>query len=392
MASWLKQSTAVDIAMGPFLDSTDGVTAETALTISQADVRLKKNAGAWAQKNDANAATHEENGWYEVPLNATDTNTLGLLVVAVNETGALPVWREFLVVPANVYDSFFSTDLLQVDLTQISGSNVNTNAAQLGVNVVQVGSTIQTAGDIIGRIGTPAGASIAADLVTIDDFLDTEVAAIKAKTDQLTFSTANRVDAQVFGMENNTVTAAAIANGAIDAATFAAGAVDAAALAADAVTEIQSGLSTLDAAGIRTAVGLASANLDTQLTAIDDFLDTEVAAIKAKTDQLTFTVANVIDANVLRLNGVAASAANLERSASVIVRGTAITGTLSTTAMTTDLTEATDDHYNGRIVIWTSGVLTGQATDITDYTGATKLVTFTATTEAPSNNDTFVIV
>lgn len=42
----------------------------------------------------------------------------------------------------------------------------------------------------------------------------------------------------------------------------------------------------LDAAGVRTAVGLASANLDTQLTAIDDYLDTEVAAIKAKTDNL----------------------------------------------------------------------------------------------------------
>jgi len=41
--------------------------------------------------------------------------------------------------------------------------------------------------------------------------------------------------------------------------------VTAAGLAADAVAEIQSGLSTLDAAGVRTAVGLASANLDTQL-------------------------------------------------------------------------------------------------------------------------------
>lgn len=37
---------------------------------------------------------------------------------------------------------------------------------------------------------------------------------------------------------------------------------------------------------IRAAVGLATANLDTQLTAIDDYLDTEVAAIKAKTDNL----------------------------------------------------------------------------------------------------------
>jgi hypothetical protein len=46
------------------------------------------------------------------------------------------------------------------------------------------------------------------------------------------------------------------------------------------------GFNDLDAAGVRTAVGLASANLDTQLTAIDDYLDTEVAAIKAKTDNL----------------------------------------------------------------------------------------------------------
>lgn len=104
----LKQSTAVDIALGPFVDSTDGVTAETALTISQADVRLKKNGGSWAQKNDTTSATHEENGWYEVPLNSTDTNTLGILCVAVNESGALPVWEKFMVVPANVYDSLIS--------------------------------------------------------------------------------------------------------------------------------------------------------------------------------------------------------------------------------------------------------------------------------------------
>lgn len=51
----------------------------------------------------------------------------------------------------------------------------------------------------------------------------------------------------------------------------------------------------LDAAGTRTALGMASANLDTQLTAIDDYLDTEVAAIKAKTDQMTFTTANKLD-------------------------------------------------------------------------------------------------
>lgn len=48
-------------------------------------------------------------------------------------------------------------------------------------------------------------------------------------------------------------------------------------------------LNNLSQADIRAAVGLASANLDTQLTAIDDYLDTEVAAIKAKTDLIPGT-------------------------------------------------------------------------------------------------------
>ncbi len=49
-------------------------------------------------------------------------------------------------------------------------------------------------------------------------------------------------------------------------------------------TEIGTIVTQTGAAAIRTAVGLASANLDTQLSTIDDFLDTEIAAIKAKTD------------------------------------------------------------------------------------------------------------
>lgn len=105
MALFLKQSTAVDIGLGPFLDDTDGKTAETALTITQPDIRLKKNGGAWAQKNAAQTLSHEEAGWYAVSLDSTDTNTLGVLIVAIHETGALPVWEKFQVVPANVYDS-----------------------------------------------------------------------------------------------------------------------------------------------------------------------------------------------------------------------------------------------------------------------------------------------
>jgi hypothetical protein len=105
----------------------------------------------------------------------------------------------------------------------------------------------------------------------------------------------------------------------------------------------------------------------------------------------TTGVTNEVTADMTKINGVAASAVNLEQGAFALQLGAAVTGTLSTTAMTTNLTETTDDHFNGRIITWTSGVLDKQATDITDYIGSTKELIFTAVTEAPSNTDTFVI-
>lgn len=207
MATWLKQSTAVDIALGPFVDSTDGFTAETALTISQADVRLKKNANNWGQKSEATSATHEENGWYEVKLDTTDTNTLGILVVAVNETGALPVWREFLVLPANIYDSLVSgsaSDYLQVDVAQISGSNVSTSSAQLGVNLVNIsGSAVSTSTAQLGVNAVQAGAT---------------------------------------AWNSGAIKTTSFTAGAIDAAAIAADAIGASELATDAVTEIVGGV------------------------------------------------------------------------------------------------------------------------------------------------------
>jgi len=119
---FLKQSTAVTVKIGPFIDDTDGKTAETTLTITQADVRLSKNGGDIAQKNESSDCTHDELGIYNCSLDATDTNTLGRLQLWVHKSGALPVWHEFMILPANVYDSLFGSDKLEVDLVQIGGA------------------------------------------------------------------------------------------------------------------------------------------------------------------------------------------------------------------------------------------------------------------------------
>ena len=177
---FLKQSTSVTLLIGPFLDDTTGKDAETGLTISQADVRLSKNGGNMAQKNEATSCTHDELGYYTCPLDTTDTNTLGILKVMVHETGALPVWHSYQVVTANVYDTLCSTDQLDVNVTNVAGTSQtgNDNGADINTILSRIVGTIASgthnpqSGDAYARLGAPAGASIAADLVTIDNFVD----------------------------------------------------------------------------------------------------------------------------------------------------------------------------------------------------------------------------
>jgi hypothetical protein len=241
MATWLKQSTAVDIKMGPFLDSTDGNTQETALTITQPDIRLAKNGGAWAQKNASQTLSHEEAGWYEVALDTTDTNTLGILIVAIHESGALPVWREFMVVPANIYDSVVSgSDVLDVSVTQWLGTAAATPTTA-GVPEVDVTFWLGTAAatpsvagvpevDVTHWIGTAAATPTTAGVPEVDvtHWLGTAAA---------TPTTAGvpEVDlTHIAGAAVNTSTAQL----GVNVVSAAANSLTASALATDAVTEI----------------------------------------------------------------------------------------------------------------------------------------------------------
>lgn len=105
----LKKSTATTVLLGPFVDDTDGKTAETGLTIARADVLLWKEGGTTlAQKTEATSCTHRSNGYYTCPLDTTDTGTNGILEICVSKSGALPVRHTFYVVHANTFDGMIS--------------------------------------------------------------------------------------------------------------------------------------------------------------------------------------------------------------------------------------------------------------------------------------------
>lgn len=132
----LKQSASGTVKIGPFLDATNGVTPETALTITQPDIRLSKNDGAFAQKNAAQTLSHDENGYYDLTLDATDRNTLGSLKLAITKSGALPHFEDFEVITSQKWDALHGTDRPQVDVREKGDSTLGlTTHEKTDVNI-----------------------------------------------------------------------------------------------------------------------------------------------------------------------------------------------------------------------------------------------------------------
>ena len=128
----LKQSTSIKAKIGPFVDATDGVTPETGITLGAADQAelFKHDASAVTDISGRTwAAITGSDGWYNLTLTTTDTNTLGLLDVIVQDSSVcVPVHVRFMVVPANVWDSLFSTDKLQVHVDEMTSGIITADA------------------------------------------------------------------------------------------------------------------------------------------------------------------------------------------------------------------------------------------------------------------------
>ncbi len=152
--------------------------------------------------------------------------------------------------------------------------------------------------------------------------------------------------------------------------------------------------------------------VNASLTTIGGYIDTEVAAIKAKTDNLPAAPAAVAD---IPTAAIIADAVYDEAISGHTTAGTygdklgahlkavlkAIIGTGSTTTAvvlnsTTGVEGAApssvDDFYMGRVIVFTSGAMAGEATSISSYTGSTKTCTVVALTDSAIAGVTAVIV
>lgn len=259
------------------------------------------------------------------------------------------------------------------------------------------GDTLKSLSDQLDTVGGYLDTEVAAILASVD----TEVAAILADTNEIQIDWADGgrldaiLDARASQSSVNTI------DGIVDDILL-----DTAEIgtAGAGLTEAGGTGDHLTALASQSSVNTLAGYVDTEVAAILAAVDTEIAAILADTGELQTDWADggrldlLLDAVKAVTDALGSTAAGrLKLSAETMVPGTVDnTGFSPTTTEfeADDITEATADHFNGRIVIFTSGALQYQATDITEYALASGRGHFTVTalTEAPGNDVTFIIV
>ena len=257
----LKVDTAVEVFVNiaPLIDDTDFKTRETAVAYNAAGMDLVWNfqtpTGVVTQTavtpttSGSYDWTHVGDGIYKIEIPASggasinnDTEGFGWFSGVV--TGVLP-WRGPVIQfsPANVVDALvLGSDKLEVDVAQYGGTNGTFSGGRPEVNTTHAAGTAWASGAI-------TAASIAADAIT----------AAKLASDVTT------------ELQSGLATAASLAT--------VEGKIDTVDTVVDAIL--------VDTAEIGAAgAGLTALATQSSVNTIDDFLDTEIAAIKAKTDNL----------------------------------------------------------------------------------------------------------
>jgi hypothetical protein len=160
---FLKTNTAVRITVGPFLDHADGLTPLDAMTVTDIaciltqdsddnDAVAHQHLTLSASAGDNDIVTAGGGGLWDLELTAANVNFLGRAMLCFTDADQIcPVFHEFTVLAANVYDSLYAghgvtADLLDVSLAQI-----------LGHAITQSGTQVADAFQAFFDVATPTG-------------------------------------------------------------------------------------------------------------------------------------------------------------------------------------------------------------------------------------------
>jgi hypothetical protein len=279
-----------------YVGSTDTATVDTWTTTPSGTITYKIFATPPASATAVPAVNLVQVGGSTTDVSALATNVAAILV----DTGTT------LDTKLNTIDDFLDTEIAAIlaDTNELQTDWANGGRLDLLLDgAASAGDPwttelpgaygAGTAGKIVGDNlnATVSSRASQTSVDTVDDLLDTEVAAIKTVVDSILVDTAE-IGAAGAGLT---------------------------ALATQASVNTIDDLLDTEVAAIKTVVddilvdtgttlpatlATISGYVDTEVAAVLAAVDTEVAAIKAKTDSLTYTVAGVLDINIQRINDV----------------------------------------------------------------------------------------
>lgn len=357
----MKKNTASQAIGAQMVSASDGSAFTGSVT-----VYVTGDAGTQAVGSvGSGACTHEGNGYHTYAPAQAETN-YDLIAFTFTGTGAIPA-------TVQVYTSYPQTGDNYARLGAPVGASISEDIATVDANVdailVDTGTTLQSditailadTADMQPKLGTPAGASMSADIAAVK----VDTAAILVDTGTTLQADITAILADTADMQPKLGTPA----GASMSADIAAMKVDTAAILVDTAEIGAAG------AGLTALPWNAAWDAEVQsectdaLNAYDPPTNTEMEARTPTAAQLAYIVSNAADGVPVTFSSGTTTTAVL-----ALVDG----GTAS----------AVDDFYNGRILVFNSGTLDMQVTDITDYVGSTKTATITAVTTAVTSSHT----
>lgn len=306
----LKADTSGTLVVGPFYDSTDGVTAETGLTIEDGDILWQQPGSTTiAEEAGFSDCTHRAGGYYTCPYDNTVVDTEGTASYVVNESGAVPVFEKCLVLGADFYDLKYGTTTPVTSRDtglQFKGTVSGTPGSQ---TVIPLNGGASNNDAYNGYVACIRNASDAEDCKDIEDYVASGNTITLSGAMDFTVADTNDVwiyapgFASVSGVQDVNLIQM---NGATTPVNNLEDILDGTGgktLSANLDGSVGSVTGGIDTAlgTITTLDGLDTAQ-DSQHSTTQGYIDTEVAAIKAKTDDITFTNTNEVDVNVKSMN------------------------------------------------------------------------------------------
>ena len=281
----LKANTAVRLVVGPLCDKTTGL-AKTGMTVTNMAMNM------WHEHDDGSAPTKSidavsftasggnndmvelAGGYYDIEITAAQLNITagrcGFLIY--DDDVILPYFEEWLVVPANVFDSIMGTDKLDVNAAELGGTSQTGNDVGADVN------------DILADTGTD-GVLLSAGTGAKQISLTSGAVLLQATQTGVTIPTVTTVTNAPTGMALEASLTAIKGGGWTDETLVTIQAAAEAATAPTAATVADAVWN--EAIADHVTAGSTGKALTDVLEDTSTTLDTVVDAIKAKTDLIT---------------------------------------------------------------------------------------------------------